>query len=239
MYTESIVSDTITYEQPLNEPMRICLRLEHLFSQLKSHLSNPGLSSSRTSLTAILKILDVINRPDLKSKVTQCLTQHATTLGQLEQFPQVDPKRLKDILSKLDQLIAGIHDNRSRTGEQLRKNEFLNQIRLSLGNPGGACAFANPAYTLWLSKSDEERSKDLRVWFDELKELDDIVEMILMLTRQSTPSQTLTAKDGFYHQNLNPTLPSEMIRVAVPKNLGVFPEFSVSIIFLFARGTGN
>ena len=157
----------------------------------------------------------------------QSLTQHATTLAQLEQFPQVDPSRLKEILNKLDQLLFSLHHGHGRIGEQLRKNEFLNQVRISLGNPGGVCAFTNPAYALWLRKSDTERIKDLNVWSEEFKELCDIVEMILNITRHSTPAQTMLAHDGFYHQNMNPALPCDMIRVNVPMNLGVFPEFSV------------
>ncbi len=227
MWTEATTVDTITYEQPLKEHMRICLRLEHLFTQLKNHMMDPGIDSSKMSLAAILKTLDVINRPDLKSKLTQCLTQHATTLAQLEQFSQVDPERLKEILGKLDQLIASLHNNHNRIGERLNNNVFLKQLRLNLGNPGGTCAFANPAYALWLRKSGTERLKDLQIWAEEFKELSDIVDIILNLTRKSTPSQTIIAEDGFYHQKLNPALPCEMIRVNVSTTLGVFPEFSV------------
>ena len=227
MWTETTSINTITYEQPLNEHMRICLRLEYLFTQLKNHMMDPSTDSSKISLAAILKALDVINRPDLKSKLTQCLTQHATTLAQLEQFSQVDPKRLEEILMKLDQLIASLHNNHNRIGERLNNNEFLKQLRLSLGNPGGACAFTNPAYALWLRKPDAERLRDLQIWSEEFKELSDIVDIILNLTRKSTPSQTIIAKDGFYHQNLNASLPCEMIRVNVSTTLGVFPEFSV------------
>lgn len=227
MWTETTDIDTITYEQPLNEPMRICLRLEHLFIQLNSRMAEPRIDSSKASITAILKMLDVISRPDLKSKLTQSLTQHATTLAQLEQFPQVDPDRLKEILTNLDRLIVSLHNNRSRIGEQIRQNEFLNQIRLSLGNPGGTCPFSNPAYALWLRKPNHERFKDLQTWSEAFKELGDIVETILNITRNSSTSQKIVATDGFYHQNLNPALPCEMIRVHIPTRLRVFPEFSV------------
>ncbi len=227
MWTEVAATDSIIYEQPLNEQMRICLRLEHLFTQLNQHILDPNIESSKVTITSILKILDVISRPDLKSKITQSLTQHASTLAQLEQFPQVDPDRLKEILMKLDRLIAGLHNNRSRIGGQLCNNEFLNQIRLSLGNPGGTCAFSNPAYSLWMQRSDKERIKDLKTWVSEFNELGDVVGTILKLTRNNSPGQKLIARDGFYHQNLNPTLPCEMIRVKVSTALRVFPEFSV------------
>lgn len=227
MRIETTAIDTATYEQPLNESMRICLRLEHLFTQLNKNITDPRLDSSRISLTAILKILDVISRPDLKSKLTRSLAQYATTLTSLEQLPQVDPARLSEILENLDQLITSLHNNQSQLGAKLRKNEFLNQIRLSLGNPGGACAFSNPAYALWLRKPSQERAKDLQSWSSELKELGDVIEIILNLARNSSPSEKLVAEKGFYYQNLNPSLPYEMIRVHLATELCVFPEFSV------------
>ncbi|WP_280123488.1 cell division protein ZapD [Coxiella endosymbiont of Ornithodoros amblus] len=71
----AMVATTITYEQPLNEPMRICLRLEHLFRQLHEHISEPALAASHLAMLALLKALNVIDRPDLKTKLTQTLTQ--------------------------------------------------------------------------------------------------------------------------------------------------------------------
>jgi cell division protein ZapD len=218
---------TITYEQPLNEPMRICLRLEHLFNQISQHIQSTATESSHQTVNALVRILDVINRPDLKSKLTQTLTQHATTLAQLEQFPQVDPSRLKNILKKLDDLISSFHQQKNRVGERLRNNEFLNQIRLRQGNPGGACAYSTPAYSLWLTKTADERCHDLEIWASEFSELRQMIELILYLTRNSNPAQSASATNGFYHQTLNPSLPSDIIRVTVSTEHGVFPEFSV------------
>ena len=227
MPTEAIVKETIIYEQPLNEPMRICLRLEHLFNQFKQHINQSNQDSSKLAVSALIKSLDVISRPDLKSKFTQMLTQQATTLTQLEQFSQVDPKRLQNILGQLDQLISSFHGRKGRIGESLRTNEFLNQIRLRHNNPGGLCAYSTPAYTLWLKKSAKERKKDLEMWASEFSELQRIVDLTLFLTRNSTEACQVIAKDGFYQQNLDPSLPCEIIRIETHTAYNVFPEFSV------------
>ncbi len=65
--------DIIVFEQPLNEQMRICLRLEQLFKQLKESMSQSSISASKIALTALLKIISVVDRPDLKSKLTQTM----------------------------------------------------------------------------------------------------------------------------------------------------------------------
>lgn len=244
MWTECDTTNTITFEQPLNDHIRICLRLEHLFQQLKNNICKQTSVGSKASMTSILKILEVIDRPDIKSKLTQALRQHATTLGQLEQFPQVDPKRLKEVLTQLDILIKSLHRNRNRIGERLRTNEFLNHIRLHLGNPGGACNYTTPAFMLWLIQSSEQRIKDLKLWASEFEELCRIVQLILSLTRNCTSPQKILGHDGFYHQSMDPALRCEMIRVSIPVKYGVYPEFSVgrhllSLRFLIPNPHGN
>lgn len=217
----------LTYEQPLNEHMRICLRLEHLFNELSTHIDNPSPISSRLAIGAIIKIMDVVDRPDVKSKLTQSLTQLATAYSQLQQSSQVNTQRLAQLLSQLDVLINNLHNDRERIGDSLRKNDFLGQVRLNSGNPGGAYNYSTPAYLLWLSQPANKRIQDLNTWSSQLQELRNISELILHLTRKSTNTKTLFAQDGFYHQSLNPTSPCELIRVIIPAHLNIYPEFSV------------
>src|ERR1700679_3477281 len=122
MSQEENLENMVTFEKPLNEQLRICVRLEQLFTQLNEHLNNPSVSSSQQSLITLLRIVEVIDRPDLKSKLMQTLSQFATSLGQLEQFPQVDTYRLHEILTQLDNLIKRVHQMLGRFGEALRTN---------------------------------------------------------------------------------------------------------------------
>lgn len=223
----TVTTETILYEQPLNEPMRICLRLEYLFNQFKMHYAQPDPDSSKLAVSSIVNTVDVINRPDLKSKLSQTLTQHATTLAQLEQFPKVDPERLQNILGQLDKLILSFNTQNRRVGEKLRNNEFLNQIRLRQNTPGGTTTYSTPAYALWLKKPAAERLKDLETWDLEFSELRQIVELTLFLIRNSSEARSVIAQNGFFQQNLDPALPCEIVRVNVPTHYNVFPEFSV------------
>ena len=93
-------NEIIIFEQPLNEHMRICLRLEQLVLQLEEHLANQSTRGSQMALMTLLRLIDVMDRPDLKSKLMQMLTQYSTSLGQLEKLPQVDNQRLQAILKQ-------------------------------------------------------------------------------------------------------------------------------------------
>ena len=58
----------IIYEQPLNELIRICLRLEYLFGLIKQGRKN---TDNRQTIRAMLDILSITERPDLRTKLGQ------------------------------------------------------------------------------------------------------------------------------------------------------------------------
>jgi cell division protein ZapD len=227
-------NSTTTFEQPLNETIRLCLRLEHLFIQFHAHSPSEDISASHLAMLALLRILGVIDRPDLKSKITQALSQHATTLSQLEQFPQVDQVQLRKVLNQLDASLKHFHGNHKKIGEALRSNSFLNQIYSHLNNPAGLCNFTTPAYTVWKQKPSQTRIADLKGWFKVFDELERAVNVILRLTRQSTPAKTIPIEDGFYHQPLDATLPAQLVRISID-NPNIYPEMSVGKHHLSVR----
>ena len=137
----------ITFEQPINEPVRLWLRLEHLFSQLDDNLPVETEWGSRVALSAILEIMNVIDRPDLKTKLTKALSQHSAKLAQLEKSPQVNREKLREVLNELDRLTETLFTMPGKIAQILRENDFLNAIRQYSYNPGGACNFCLPAYT--------------------------------------------------------------------------------------------
>ena len=217
----------ITYEQPLNEHIRVCLRLEHLLEQILINIENPTEWSSRIAILALLETVNVIDRPDLKTKLTKALTQHASTLTQLEVLPQIDSVKLRAILNELDRLIDLLYATQGKIGQNLRTNEFLNTIRQHLYNPGGAVNFSNPAFQLWLQKPSVNRIADLKVWFSELDQIRDVVNLLLKLTRQSNLPLEKYADKGFYQQALDPNSSCEMVRVSIPITANLYPEISV------------
>lgn len=222
--TQSPPTQTVIFEHPLNEYMRICLRLEQLLRQLHEYLDNPSMRGSQHALVTLLRLIEVIDRPDLKSKLMQSLTQYATSLGQLDAFPQVDKKRLQAILGHLDKLISELHNMQGRICETLRLNDFLTQLRPQLTNPGGIFLHHVPALTLWLNQPAELRCQELTQWADQLHPLPEITQLSLDLTRYSADAITVQTSHGFYHQPLDPTLPWQMIRIEA--DLGIYPEIS-------------
>jgi len=218
---------TIIFEQPLNELMRFCLRLEYLFAQVHYHLSEDFVWDIRAALNAIIDILNVIDRPDIKSKLTNALQLHYSTLLQLEQSPDVDHKKLYEILQLLNESQEILHNIRGKLGQNLRDNEFITAIRQKLVNPAGACDFAIPAYHLWLQQSVEVQRKELYEWYSTFDQLQGIVNLLLQLTRDSAVAREKFAAKGFYQEALSPNIPYQIVRIKVPLKHKAYPNISV------------
>src|SRR5579864_9452696 len=75
-----IMSDTIIYEQPLNEIIRVCLRMEQLFQQLDHQLHDSSELGTRNVITFIINLLHLLDRPDLKAKLAKEMNHHLSNL---------------------------------------------------------------------------------------------------------------------------------------------------------------
>lgn len=222
-----INNDPITYEQPINEHVRVCLRLEHLFNQVQHWMYGTSQFDSRAALIALLEILNVLDRPDLKSKLVKELSRYATLLSRFEETPHIDKGKLSAILHELEHTVRNLHVTQGRLAQSLRDNEFLMQTRQYLLNSGGGCSFDVPAYHYWLHQSPSERISQLSHWLSALKVVQTAVELMLRLIRQSSAPQLHVAHEGFYQAALDSSLPCQLVRVVVPYGAGVYPEISV------------
>lgn len=224
---ENIVERLMTYEQPLNEHIRICLRLEYLFKQVAHHIDLESSWDSRVALNAILDILTFVDRPDLKNKLGQLLNQYLVALVQLEQMANSNKPKVQRAIENLNRAIDLLHAMQGKIGQELRENEFLTAIQQRSTMPAGTCSSNLPVYHLWLQQPASIRSQHLKLWFNSFVQLQQVVITVLKLTRESTSPQPRSAKAGFYQENLDPTIPYQMVRIEIPVDAKLFPEISV------------
>jgi cell division protein ZapD len=221
------VTDTIIYEQPLNERIRTFLRIEFLFNRVDLILQHDNTAQHRDALTSLLNILSLLERSDLKQEIIKELERLTTALSALENIPGVDMQALNELLGELDQILDALHLKKSTIGQELRDNEFLSSIRQRSTIAGGTCDFDLPAYHYWLEHSSNEAQKQqLLLWIEQLSSVRSAIDIALKLIRNSTGFRDLSAVSGFYQQSLDNNHSHQLIRVKIPKEAVCYPEIS-------------
>ena len=216
--------ELMTFEQPMNETLRLCLRLEKLFQTVRSNFHDASESSARNCIRAMMQIIELTNRPDLKSKFIKSISQYKNNLNNIN-FLDLDEKN--DIETRLHNFMSELLSSSLRIGDNLRKNEFLNTTRLSCATPGGDADFTVPGFSLWLKTDSDVRQEKLAAWMHEFTKLESLCHILLALTRRSENKINIDCENGFYQQLLDIDQYYQMLSIALPLNLNVYPEVSI------------
>ncbi|MDX1573478.1 MAG: cell division protein ZapD [Methylophaga sp.] len=221
------MSATTTYEQPLNERIRTFLRLEFLFARVDRAMQFEDELSHRDAIDAMLSILSVFERNDLKSEVLKEVERLIANLTALENLAGVDRTALDSLLDELDQTLDALQLRKSGVGQALKENDFLYSIRQRSSIAGGTCDFDLPAYHFWLQHTPvADRISQLQFWLEQFVAVRAAIDISLRLIRSGTAFSDAQAENGFFQRNLDGNQPTQLIRVQIPADTGYFPEIS-------------
>ena len=214
------------FEQPLNERIRMCLRIETLMQRIHYFATPEADWSGYGALLGILEITALLERGDFKQELMRELESHHSSLKSLSSHDGVDKSKLELTLSKQKNAIERVHRMGGKLGEHLKRIEFLVTIKQRTSIPGGSCDFDLPALRFWLNQSHQRRVEDLKRWAAPYFELESVIELILKVIRESATPKLVTAENGFYQQSLDPKQPNRLLRISIPAGVGYYPEIS-------------
>ena len=221
-----INSTHILYEQPLNELVRVCLRLEYLFEQTEYYISKDNYFDSRMAMSNLVELMSLLDRPDFRTKLTTELLRYRETIYKLEDKLS-GHDALTERLNFLNADIAYLEKTYGKFAQSLRDNEFLSNLRFALARPGGAWNFDMPLYHYWLSQETSVRQRDIQKWCMEFSGIRKIIHNMLKLLRDWVLPEAHQADNGFYQQTMDTKLTYQLIQIWVPKEHAVIPEISV------------
>ena len=235
---------TLVFEQPLNERMRTFLRLDFLYNQALYHSETGSPWGSRAAVTSLIDILAIVSRTDLRSDALKEIERQLVLLGEYQEKPGVDPRRLETFINNLGRLRADLMNAGIACQQPLRDSEFLNAIKHRSSIPGGTCEFDLPDYLYWLSEPDESRVRAFNQWLGLLRPLCDAVAELLWLTRQFGRSRQECAQAGTFTITFDRDNPLQLLRIALPAARGLYPEVSgshhrCSVRFLCWKGVSE
>lgn len=219
-------SDTIRYEQPLNERMRVFLRLEQLLSRFDHNHKGNGHWDHHQSLMDLLEIYTLTTKGDMKSEIMKELERHISNWKRFQDQPEVDQELLENVTAKHRAWINQLRSMSGPLGQHLKNNDFFNGLRQRSSIPGGTCDFDMPLYHHWRNKPHEEIRHQLQEWIAPYLRVGEAVSHILEVIRRSAQSDTIDITNGFFQQSLDPQLPNQIISINLPKSAGFYPEIS-------------
>ena len=226
---DAVESDrTLIFEQPLNERMRTFLRLDFLYSQALYHNESASQWGTRAAVTSLIDILAIITRSDVRSDALKELERQLTLLGEFQSKPGVDTNRLKTLIANLTRLRSELLNAGVANLQPLRDSDFLNAVKHRSSIPGGTCEFDLPDYLYWLSQPDEARSRAFNQWLTVLRPLCDAVSELIWLTRQNGRTRQESAQGGNFTITFDRENPLQLLRIALPASMGLYPEVSGS-----------
>ena len=216
------------YEQPLNERMRMFLRLDFLYQQTLYHEERADAWSTRAAVSSLLEILAITARGDIRSEVLKELERQMAVMHDFAARPGVDNSRLKAVLSNLARLRTELNSAGALFMQKLRDSEFLNSIKHRSTIPGGTCEFDLPDYRHWLEQPVEARTAAFDDWMITIRPLCDAVTELLWLTREAGRPRPETAVGGAFQIAFERDSPCQLLRIALPIGTLLFPEISGS-----------
>lgn len=220
------MSDTITYEHPINERTRLLLRFAHLFEQFSVYHHRTDAWDTRAAVDVLVDISSLLNRTDTKSEIIKELKRDLQRLEKISNTSGVDTQRLGSVMDSLENAISGLSQLSGPLGQELKEDEFLKNIAQRNSAPGCTSAFDMPNYHYWLQLPAEQRIEQLNAWFQPLQALKQAVSLLVEIIRMSGVNRPIIASRGFYQQKLESNIPVQLIRVSIPFESRLIAEIS-------------
>lgn len=233
----------ITYEFPLNERIRILLRLEELYVRIQHYMRQSDHFAHHAALLTLFELLEITSRPDLKSDLLQELERQRQALILLRHHPNIAENKLNDVLENIDATHNKLVKMTGKIGQHIRDNEWLMLLKQRTTIAGGTSPSDLPSYYYWQNKSASKRRAELEAWYQPMYPIKEGVDILLNLLRQNAKSEQQNAKHGQFHQ-MSGGKSMQLLRLNLDSNLTCIPELSanryaINIRFILSNVDGE
>ncbi|MDD1791983.1 cell division protein ZapD [Enterovibrio makurazakiensis] len=216
------MSNDTLYEHPLNEQVRVYLRLEYLLNQINQSSSLTGDTHWSVFFKSLFELAEILEQVQVKGDLAKDLEKQRSKLEAWLNVPNVDTEQLTQLLQesrRLQQVLL----QAPRLGQALREDKFLSSIRQRFSIPGGTCSFDLPSLHHWLNLPLAHRQSDANTWTGSLKPLENALTFWLRLTRGGAALQPSIVINGFYQQDVEG---ATLLRIQISPDYNAFPLVS-------------
>lgn len=213
------------YEHPLNERVRVLMRLELLFGLLDGHKDVSDRVGIQSFFSVLFNCIEVLERNDIRPTLSFYLDILEKNMVRWSAHPDIYDENLQ---SNLEQAVKLQHQvsTMNKVCNDLKEDKFLASLRQRFSIAGGSCCFDLPQLDYWCNKPIEQRQLDVDEWINIVKPLRQALDFTLHFLRELGPFEDKSAINGFYQDSCSNQI--SLIRVKYDADLGVFPMVSGS-----------
>lgn len=221
------------FEYPFNERVRNILRLEYLLERmhLLAHQSDPRIH--QLALGTLFDVLEITDRADVKSALSQDLMRQRQALSVFAQHPQANNATIEQLMNEIDRNLDAVN-NLGRIGQSIRDNDWLVAIRGRLSVAGGAAQIDSPSLLAWQKRPESQRYGDLQDMMASVEPLRSAINLTLRLLRQSSEPEQALAQSGAFQRSLEGKA-CHMMQVWIDADQHVYPEMSGNKYMIWVR----
>ncbi len=219
MYTP----DTITFQLATHFLSRIALRLEFLFKTINQARHESHEVIHRYALKNIIELIDIIDKPELKSRFVKEFIRIEHVLKKNE-----DCKN-SVLFAQLVNQIHVLNQVSGRFSNPIENDEFLATLKQIHHPNTHECEFNSPHLVLWFDLSPNLRQQAITQWLKPLKDLEDTVNIYLSLLRETASYIPITAHNGFYQHSISPNSLNHLILLKMKKAKNILPKLQLVI----------
>ncbi len=214
------------FEHPLNEKIRLFMRLSYLMKRFNYHLEDPSPENCQAAVVILLELYNLSSRLDVKNAALHVLDFQTQAVRQAKGVQGVDEMRATRILAKLEEKSKQLYSSRGQLGQHLKTHHFLNILRQRASIAGGINSLDVPLFNHWLNKTSDKRVEDLQGWAKPYRIAFEAIELLMELIYQGGEKQEVVAEGGFYQSSLSPDRDYQVLSIELPNNSNVYPEIS-------------
>ena len=213
------------YEHPLNEKVRLLMRLELIFNELAAFRDVSKIENVQPFFKFLFDCVEVLERNDIRPTLSHYLDLLERNMLRWSSHPEIHDESLQENLKaavSLQNEIASMN----KACQKLKEDKFLMSLRPRFGIAGGSCEFDLPQLHFWIRKPVEQRLADVESWFSFFAPLKQALDFSLLFLRESSVFSTKSAENAFYQDSCDDTV--SLLRVRYDLDLGCFPTISGS-----------
>jgi len=222
-------SNTITmavYEQPLNEKIRLFMRLTFLMERFNHHLEEPTPENCQAAVLVLLELYNLSSRLDVKSAALHVLDLQTQAVRNAEGVEGIDTVRASRMLAKLEEKSKQLYSFRGQLGQHLKIHSFLNILKQRASIAGGINRMDIPVFNYWLSLPEKVKIEDLRGWVRPYNIAFEAIKLLMELIYSSPETEDVVATGGFYQSTLSVSRDYQLLQLKLPDKSTYYPEIS-------------